>query len=142
VCYPYDFIFLTQSRQWQLYFSIVLLLSVDTKKKKCRIHITIRKSCYCYESKCIYIYTYLKTEILFIISRLMMMIHWDFKWWNCIKVRHEVQLNKNKDDEVIQNDKSVEILVKIENNCIKVWEILLKDSDRRCYFTFVRYILF
>ncbi len=111
------------------------------KKKKCRIHITIRKSCYCYESKCIYIYTYLKTEILFIISRLMMMIHWDFKWWNCIKVRHEVQLNKNKDDEVIQNDKSVEILVKIENNCIEVWEILLKDSDRRCYFTFVCYIL-
>jgi hypothetical protein len=29
-------------------------------------------------------------------------------------------LNKNKDDEVIEDDESVEILVKIENNGIKV----------------------
>ncbi len=49
-------------------------------------------------------------------------------------------MNKNKDDEVIQSDEGVEILVRIENNCIRVSEMILRDSDlgviSRLYVTF------
>jgi hypothetical protein len=57
----------------------------------------------------IYIYTYSK-EVLLTIKRK--------KCRNCIRIGHEIQLNENKDDEVIEND--VCLCLNIEQNKKKV----------------------